>query len=563
MSITAEDLQFMADDMWKDALLPDLPGMYGFCAENSGDAPFPGDRLLDDPEVNNNGLQSTAAQEMSKNFESTLSDKPIKSIKDKGKGVLMASPSTDLYLSTPAQARPKKKSKLIMSMKGASQNGSYQGKGPHLSKPLKPTAAVLDKKKAASPIIATIASNPLGSMGGVIPASQKKPTKPQKRIAKRSFLDPPSSPAQRVAEKVIPIALPKPTLRETATAAVKKPARQTARKPVKPREVKPTVARPSVMRKGNVDNTRVPDSVAIEAENAEARCDFIVKKENTGELEDGWNGSAAVEKIVSDESIVKRLRPRGERAPIIISSDPASSCEEDDYSVSGSTMNTGTTSMTTPPEPMPASGYNDEITKAYAFADKETCAWAVDAKNITAEKKMPEEISKKQSSTNSCYAATKSTADKSDHIARQMMHLLESGANSSAAGKEAKSPHDLWLDSTDPYKETGQIMTYVCRTILRFLKSKETAIEDVADEYRQRGGAVLSRLGALHHSERCTLVHNYEQRRQRSQAAFETARRGVQLLEGKLQRVDLVPAIQIVLADDVASRMRALQKQMV
>ncbi|CAK7269006.1 hypothetical protein SEPCBS57363_003382 [Sporothrix epigloea] len=717
MSITDEDLQFMADDMWKDALLPDMPGMYGFSVENNAGAPVPVDRLLDAPEVNNDGYQSSKAGEKTRLSKGTLADKSVRSVKNKGKEVSMLSPSTDLYLSTTALVRPTKKSKLSKSLKGASQNESQQERGSRLPKPHKPnpifpeletisndpygppvppmqTAAVLDQKKTASPVIPATASSPVGSMGGVIPASIKRPAKPQKRIAKRSYLDPPSSPAQGAEVKLATIPLPKTMPREAAAKPAKQPARPATRKLAKPREAKPAMARRPAVKKEKADMPE-PGAAVINTGKMLQIYTPVVEKKPMEEPEDQWTASAASTDFVPDENVIKRLRPRGERAPIMISSDPASSYEEDDESVSSSTINTGTTSMTTPFASMEASVYDNKPTKAFAVAIHEPKYPSKNDGSITTQTEMPDgteegdarggdvpcgnlrphakryaansrkrsrspsagsfrlkqqksepvhldrvKVPAQSSSTNDPFvqvgdahvpqqqtqftakllqstapatapsgqhtgleesfnqppglqrgnlyektrsrqvsshapplqagssqlpdhAVRKSRSCDSDDIARQMMQLLTNGVNDSTVCQGTQSPHSMWLDSTDPYRETGQIMTYVCRTILRFLKSKENAIEDVADEYRQRGGAVLSRLNTLHRSERCALIHGYEQRRQRSLDVFETARTNVQLLAGKLEHVNLVPVIRDVLADDVGSRMRVLQTQMV
>lgn len=559
------------------------------------------------------------------------------------------------------------------------------------------TSAVLDQKKAAAPIIAATASSPVGLMGGVIPASIKRPTKPQKRIAKRSYLDPPSSPAQGAEVKLATMAtipLPETMPKKAAVKPVKQPARPATKKLARPREAKTAMARRPAVKKEKLDMPE-PDATVVNTGKMQQVCTPVVEKKATEEPEDQWTASAASTEFLPDVDAIKRLRPRGGRAPIIISSDPASSYEEDDESISSSTVNTGTTSITTPLAPMEASIYENKPTKAFAVAIQDPQYPFENDRFTTTEREMPNNADKGDASGGNLpcgnlrphakqyaaksrkrsrsphagslrlrqqepeparldkikgpvhlstkndpfvqvgdehvpqqqteftakllqstapavvptsqytiledsfnqlpglqhgplyeksrsrqvsshapplqagnshlpdHAVRKSRSCDSDDIARQMMQLLTNGVNDSTVCQGTQSPHTMWLDSTDPYRETGQIMTYVCRTILRFLKSKENAIEDVADEYRQRGGAVLSRLSAVHRSERCALARGYEQRRQRSLNVFETARTNVQLLAGKLERVNLVPVIQDVLADDVGSRMRVLQTHMV
>ena len=160
MSITDEDLQFMADDMWKDALLPDLPSMYGFGdqVDSAAAVSSPGDRLLDLPSEgkgDTGGDDSKSGKDGGSSAlkKTTPATKPVKSAKGKGKGrgkdkgkekskekgkeAVLASPLTDLYLSTPALVRPKKEGKLSKSMKGASQNESQQDGLRRLPKPHK------------------------------------------------------------------------------------------------------------------------------------------------------------------------------------------------------------------------------------------------------------------------------------------------------------------------------------------------------------------------------------------------------------------------------------------
>ncbi|CAK7231361.1 hypothetical protein SCUCBS95973_007884 [Sporothrix curviconia] len=749
MSITDEDLQFMADDMWKDALLPDLPGMYGFTdEEDSGAAAAaaPGDRLLDPPsEINGESSVSNRAGSTSAVKKATPTVKAVKLAKGKGKDVAMASPSTDLYLSSPALARPKKDRKLSKSMKGASQNESQQEKRPRLPKPHKtnpifseletvpgdpyglpisPTqtvaVAVSNKKKAASPAASAAkakASSPVGLTGGSIPTSQMKPTKPQKRVAKRSFLDPPSSPAQVTQVEAMPVPPLKTTPKEAFGAhAAKQPAKAAAKKPAAPKkpakpkeakkETKKAVARPPAAKKEKTtaDPALEADMSVKEPKTAAPRASVVKMEKTAAEPEDEWAAPVDVDGVISNEDVTKKLRPRSERVPIIISSDAESSYGEDgddDGSDSGYAPHTGTTTMTTPLAQMDApvstlavAGQKIKIPAAFAKSvvpaqnqalegvdksdtrgrnasmlsvqplekqhlDKEHRAnshkrsrspsagpshqatkkqrtepsrtdkakalvqptvsndpfvenqaehehmhqhqthftakllqsaapaavklprtYTIPKESFDRLPDVPRELLHKvpRSHQEPClepclepgrvpstslathgYARNKARASDGDGIARQMMQLLTEGARANTADQQALSPRSKWLDETDPYKETSQIMSYVCRTVLRFLKSKEAAIEDVADEYRQRGSAVLSRVEALHSAERCALANRFEQRRQQSLAVFESARRDVQLLAAKLEQVNLVPVIQNVLADDAGARMRALQ----
>ncbi|EPE04220.1 hypothetical protein F503_04735 [Ophiostoma piceae UAMH 11346] len=152
----------------------------------------------------------------------------------------------------------------------------------------------------------------------------------------------------------------------------------------------------------------------------------------------------------------------------------------------------------------------------------------------------------------------------SKQIAREMMQLLANGRRADPDQVQTCGPEsakDIWLNETDPYKETTQVMSYVCNTLLRFLKSKESAVEDVATEYQQRGGAVLVRIKELHGKEKNKFALEFENKRQQSLELFEEACRGVSKIAGSLERVSLVPAINDVLADDTVSRLRALQAE--
>lgn len=139
MSITDEDLQYMTDAMWADTLLPDiadmpvLPDIYGI------DIGADGEQLSDlqlDPKANakNNGEGSSRKKPVS--ASKTASTTKPKTRPNKAKKPLEAHPSTDIYLSSPVEARPKKNTKMSKSMKGASQNESQRGRpsgpsGPH------------------------------------------------------------------------------------------------------------------------------------------------------------------------------------------------------------------------------------------------------------------------------------------------------------------------------------------------------------------------------------------------------------------------------------------------
>ncbi|CAK7199314.1 hypothetical protein SEUCBS139899_001990 [Sporothrix eucalyptigena] len=723
MSITDEDLQFMADDMWKDALMPDLTGMYDF-GENQYGGAAPGDRLLS-PSENKEYMKPPASSASKK---TTSAVKSVKSAKGKGKEVAMASPMTDLYMASPALVQPKKDRKMSKSMRGASQNELQQERQSkqHNTNPMFPeletvpddpynlpisptqTIAISDKKKTVSPAVNTAKKpSPVGLIGGgisgLMPPLVKKPTKPQKRVAKRSFLDPSSSPG---GEPMMTVAIPqpKPAPKEAPAAApVKQPARAAkktpaAKKSAQPKRTKKTVARPPAIKKES--NVEPENDFAVKEPKKTAFRPAIVKKEVPEEPEDEWAGPV-IDEPLPEQNAIKKLRPRGERMPIVISSDPASSYEGDDNDDTDSDVanNTSMTSAMTPVAQINATESIQKPLKALAVANQKMPAPAeTTVKPHSRQKRAAEEqskgmsrgrdistfsvqpLEKKHKAANSSkrprspspapvtgpetkkhraepartekrkvrvqptntsdpfvednedhaqqqthftakllqsaapavqplqkysvqsqplqhaqedlhqdlqlmpfhevprshqatytrvpsklpsfHARNKHRAVGSDGIAHQMMQLLTAGAGANSPEQQA-SPKDVWLEEADPYKETGQIMTYVCRTVLRFLKSKEAAIEDVAEEYCQRGGAVLSSLDKLHTGERSALAQGFERRRQRSLAVFETARRDVQLIAGKLERVNLVPVIQDVLADNAGSRLRALQAQMV
>ncbi|KAL1895898.1 hypothetical protein Sste5346_004995 [Sporothrix stenoceras] len=736
MSITDEDLQFVADGMWKDALLPDLPDIYGIDVGTDGEPielPAPGDKRL---ERNGDGKGSSSRK------KATPAAKQAKSKASNASGT---SAMTDFYLSSPVDVRPKKNGKMSKSMKGASQNESQRGRLPGPSKSYKPndivpeletdngdpyelpispksmhrpqTAVEFDKKsshKGTSPVAAPKPPSPFGDL---IPPSTKKLVKNQKRVAKRSFLDPPSTPLASDT-KVTRVQMPpppKPAIKEVTPAvpatatkppprfrAAKKPA--APKKPAKPRETKKkTVSRP-------------PPPVVNE-------------EKIVDEPEDEYRIPDDVPPPVED--ITKKLRPRGERVPILISSDVESSDEEEEDAAivpdtNSAPFTTPVAQMdppdsiarpsapsspkhskhavhdtTTPAEREEIDRSIDEYIRKNSAAFKsskakgkkkevmtsggeESTRGRQDRKASVTDNVLPlgkqdkknshhkrqrspaaaparhQESKKKRSSdkdrpdatrvesqarkvlqpmavpkdpfvedmevdelqpqkTNFTTRLLQSTAppvqsahsqssqrsdsqrdrqqyriqDKpqyvqpmpralprdhldglshvrahneskfkaidSDGIAREMMKLLTAGAQDPQ--EKPKSAKDIWLDETDPYKETGQIMSYVCKTVLRFLKSKEAAIEDVAEEYQQRGSAVLDRLDTLHGSERHSLAQNFEQSRQRSLAVFEAAQRDVQLLATRLERVNLVPVIQNVLADNAGSRLRLLQTE--
>lgn len=563
------------------------------------------------------------------------------------------------------------------------------------------------------------APKPSSSFGDLIP-SAKKPVKNQKRVAKKSFLDPPSTPlaSETKVTKVQMPPPPKPIIKEAAPAvsapAVKPPPQPKAtkkpaalKKAAKPRETKKkTVSRPPAVKEEKVDDEpedeyRIPDDVP------------------------------------PTEDIIKKLRPRGERVPILISSDEESSGEEEDDEEEDAAFvpSTSMTSFTTPVAQMdppdsvarpsaPTSpklgkhAVQDTATQAERAAvdreidehirrnsaafetavkvkkdvvasdeesaqgrqvtssaqplekrdahhkrqrspvaaparrqesskkkkkaepvrvETETTRVESQARKILQQMDVPNDpfveemevdepqptqthfttkllqsaappvqpvqpLSSQRSDSqrhrtqdkshyvqapvppapralprdqldgttsfvrshnhnNSHANQAKFKAIESDGIAREMMKLLSAGTSSPQNKPQPQSAKDIWLDETDPYKETGQIMGYVCKTVLRFLKSKEAAIDDVAEEYEQRGSAVLDRMSTLHGSERQSLAHTFEQSRQRSLAVFEAAQRDVHQLATRLERVNLVPVIQNVLADNAGSRLRLLQTE--
>ncbi|ERS95684.1 hypothetical protein HMPREF1624_07759 [Sporothrix schenckii ATCC 58251] len=716
MSITDEDLQFMADGLWQDALLPDLTDIYGIDMGTAGEViETPGDRLLNPPEAGSGNDRAKS----SSNKKVSPATKPVKTSKSKVKQSTDegAPPMPDLYLSSPVEVPPKKGGKMSKSMKGASQNESQRGRPHGPAKPHKPNAMFpeletdsgdpyelpispksnhrpqdpvgIEKRtsnKSTSPV--AVPTKPSSPVGGLIP-SAKKSVKNQKRVAKRSFLDPLSTPLQsdtKVATTQMP--LPNPTTKDTnpvvpATKSVQKPKATRrpapAKKAAKPKEIKKkTVARPPPFKEKKVEHTE--DKYHIQ--------DGTVSAEN---------------KNTENENITKKLRPRSERAPIMISSDSASSYEEDGYESDVAFVpDTGMTSITTPVAQMdppdsvakvPSKPVTDRSVAASSGRPKHDevsadanhknastrksvkvkneimndgkesliCGRQISrsvqslemqnshqkrqrspsaapdhhaapkkqraepvrtesrVRNVLQQMAVPkdpfvEEMDENEPSrthfttkllqsaapavqpaqpamqpaprydkqhhvaqNKSHYVApmpqvpprvqpdgpcqAKSKPVDSDGIAREMMKLLAAGANDSPG--RAQTAKDVWLEEIDPYKETGQIMGYVCKTILRFLKSKEAAIEDVAEEYQQRGAAVLARMSALHGRERCALIHTFEQSRQRSLAIFEAAQRDVRILAARLERMNLAPVIQNVLADNAGSRLRLLHAEMV
>ncbi|EFW99924.1 hypothetical protein CMQ_242 [Grosmannia clavigera kw1407] len=156
-------------------------------------------------------------------------------------------------------------------------------------------------------------------------------------------------------------------------------------------------------------------------------------------------------------------------------------------------------------------------------------------------------------------------------IAREMIEALESAAPPKT-GSRTRSLHkrsgtesakDTWLNQADPYKATSQIMSYVCTTILRFLKSKEAAIEDVAKEYLQRGEVVIKRIKTLHDSERVDVCRKFELCRLGSLHIFEEAQRDIRVISSKLERIDVSNSVKNMLMDDTVSRLRELQAKIV
>lgn len=188
------------------------------------------------------------------------------------------------------------------------------------------TVVEFEKKtdpKITPPVAAPKSSSPLMAL---IPSS-KKPAKKHKRVAKRSFLDRPSAPLPSDTE-VTKVQLPLPRLvakEATPVVPLTKPQQlpkitkkaATANKAVKPRETKKTVARPPPVEEEKIDE-------------AEDECRLA-------------------DEVIPAENMTKKLRPRGERAPILISSDPASSYEEEGYeSDTAFAPDTSMTSITTP-----------------------------------------------------------------------------------------------------------------------------------------------------------------------------------------------------------------------
>lgn len=96
--------------------------------------------------------------------------------------------------------------------------------------------------------------------------------------------------------------------------------------------------------------------------------------------------------------------------------------------------------------------------------------------------------------------------------------------------------------------------------ILRGLKTKEDAVNDVVGDYESEGKRVVGKLSSEHEKEREKLVQQYEQYRTNYIKVCTEARRLTKATSKDLKSVDLGRIMTAVGRDPAVDRLKELQK---
>ncbi|KUI66225.1 hypothetical protein VM1G_02226 [Cytospora mali] len=117
-----------------------------------------------------------------------------------------------------------------------------------------------------------------------------------------------------------------------------------------------------------------------------------------------------------------------------------------------------------------------------------------------------------------------------------------------------------WKKAAEPYGEgIGETMHRTVNVILRSLKTKEDAIDDVIEDYGMEGKRIVSRLSAEHEKERKRLAQQYEQCRLNYIQACLEARRRTKSTLNDLMSEDLSQIMTGVGRDPAVGRLKKLQ----
>ncbi|KUI60959.1 hypothetical protein VP1G_08163 [Cytospora mali] len=126
---------------------------------------------------------------------------------------------------------------------------------------------------------------------------------------------------------------------------------------------------------------------------------------------------------------------------------------------------------------------------------------------------------------------------------------------------EIDQREQAWKKATEPYGEgIGDIMHRTVNVILRSLKTKEDAINDVIEDYGMEGKHIVSRLSAEHEKERKRLAKQYEQCRLNYIQACLEARHRTESTLNDLMSEDLSQIMTRVGKDPAVGRLKRLQK---
>ncbi|OAA53948.1 hypothetical protein SPI_09155 [Niveomyces insectorum RCEF 264] len=667
MAITDGDLMYMASAMWDDIELPSPAGEPRQPEDQVGNFGFPPDVNGDVQLSSGNKIEwKRPAKPKCSNATESESSHERRSNSNNMKNAKASSSVMDTAISSPdVSVRPKKKQKLSKSMRGGSQNEYPKQPGTIETKP---KLMVYDQKEASAepvngadpyslplspissrrqqrrkPPVVTQAiptgtrtetpSSPRRQNGQATNKSLSKRPKHQKRIAKRSFLDPPETfliEARATSEKPVK---KEPEEAASATtisaAALRPPENKVAQAPgilSTKLDLKKPAFQADIAKRLRPRGERIPIVISSDSEssdNEQAWSDDVLdhrmpltvpqsppglakkivqtdhpseqelsgkakteglnadieKNQNknrpaeTGFIRDRPDSDIGVDTVQGLDASLKQHSPLGITSMQNKKNDkglrhqPTKTAEypKTKTNVAASTRQyekPALVNATTISDPF----VEDTCDKSSART-RFTARLLNDAtgKNLDSSRVLPRWS---QASSNSVSEKASGEVQRnSDDIARQMMQLFANaescgGAITTKNQIQQETAKNIWLEETDPYKDTGHIMGYVCKTVLRFLKSKEAAIDDVANEYLHRGSSVLARIEGLHQAERCSVAQKFEDYRKEALNVFDAAYHDVFSMATKLKHVKLAPAVNDVLADNTSCRLRVLQTEM-
>ncbi|KAI3397640.1 hypothetical protein diail_10511 [Diaporthe ilicicola] len=126
---------------------------------------------------------------------------------------------------------------------------------------------------------------------------------------------------------------------------------------------------------------------------------------------------------------------------------------------------------------------------------------------------------------------------------------------------EIDSQMRAWKKASEPYADSlGETMHKIVNTLLRGLKTKEAAIEDVIRDYQMGGNRIVERMADKHRKERAQITQEQEQNRLGYVQTYGKARRRGETLRGRLESVDIDKMMSSVGKDETANRLKQLQQ---